>query len=727
MFYSLYGILALVLVLVLNHDIFTTKNDGDLATRRYRSFVKVLFFYFITDALWGIFDTAHLMKPLYIDTFAYHIAVALSIVLWCNYVVAYLNPPKIISQGLVHFGYAFSGCEIICLVINFFTPIFFWFDPETGLYETGLCRHIALGIQITMYALVAIMSFIIFIKAPERTRNRYLVICIFCLVMTAVIVTQIWHPFLPLYTTGLIIGMCAIHVYVHEDERQEIRQQLENNEKILKENTAIIANAGYGIWKIRMVANGQNRMVADETLQKILGVEHMNLTPEELYTFYHERLKEDVDNIETDDYISMKQGTIRSRQLKWEHPTKGDIYLHAGGTNYISNLEGEVISGYCTDVTESKKKEKRSDLVIRSLARSYQFLTYIKMSDMTYVTYNLNMEMTEEQVNKYSTGNVLDAIEFACTQRVAPLFKEEMIKFADITTINERMANVNVLISQFKDMKDVWHEWSYVVASRNEDGTIRHLIWGVRKIEDEKQAELRRQRILEENIAANKAKTMFLQNMSHEIRTPLNALFGFAQLLGLPDGSWTDAEKEQYNTYIHNSYNMLDMLIGDIIDIADSEHGNYRIQISDVNVNQICSNAVMSVEFRAPGGVNMYFTSDLPDDHVITSDGRRIQQVIINYLTNACKHTTKGEIHLHCSSTENPGKLTFSVTDTGTGVPADKADEIFNRFTKLNQFSQGSGLGLNICLMIAEKLNGKVYLDKSYTDGARFVFVIDDK
>ncbi len=123
----------------------------------------------------------------------------------------------------------------------------------------------------------------------------------------------------------------------------------------------------------------------------------------------------------------------------------------------------------------------------------------------------------------------------------------------------------------------------------------------------------------------------------------------------------------------------------------------------------------------------MYFTSDVPDDYVIRSDGRRIQQVLVNYLSNACKHTEEGEIHLHCSATEHPGRLTFSVTDTGEGVPPEKADVIFNRFTKLNQFVQGSGLGLNICLTIANKLGGEVYLDKSYTDGARFVFIIDNK
>ena len=118
---------------------------------------------------------------------------------------------------------------------------------------------------------------------------------------------------------------------------------------------------------------------------------------------------------------------------------------------------------------------------------------------------------------------------------------------------------------------------------------------------------------------------------------------------------------------------------------------------------------------------------DVDDRYSVYTDGRRVQQVIINFLTNACKHTIAGEIVLKVSLTENPGMVTFSVTDTGTGVPPEKAEYIFKRFTQLDNFTQGNGLGLNICSIIAEKLEGKVMLDTTYTNGARFVFMIPDR
>lgn len=219
-------------------------------------------------------------------------------------------------------------------------------------------------------------------------------------------------------------------------------------------------------------------------------------------------------------------------------------------------------------------------------------------------------------------------------------------------------------------------------------------------------------------------KTAFINTVSHEIRTPLNAVIGFSQLLALPDFELTQEEKEQYAQYITNNSEMLMMLVNDILNVSNIENGQFVVSISDVVCNEVCRKAMSISESRCPEGVTMRFTTELPDEYIIQSDEKRIQQVLINYLTNSCKHTQTGEIHLHCSLSENPGKVTFSVTDTGTGVPTDMAEKIFERFTKLDLYKQGVGLGLSICRNIATMLNGEVKLDTSYTGGARFVFVL---
>ena len=206
---------------------------------------------------------------------------------------------------------------------------------------------------------------------------------------------------------------------------------------------------------------------------------------------------------------------------------------------------------------------------------------------------------------------------------------------------------------------------------------------------------------------SDQLKTMFVQNVSHEIRTPLNAVVGFSQLLSMPDDVVTPQEKEEYVKYIQNNSELLIMLVNDILSIGDVERGQFLVTISDVRCNDVCRQSMKTAETRLPDGVRLYYTSDVDDDYTIKSDEHRIQQVLVNFLTN-----------------EKPGMITFSVTDTGTGVPADEAEHIFERFTKLNAFKQGAGLGLSICKTIATILKGDVHLDTSYTNGARFVFVL---
>ena len=224
--------------------------------------------------------------------------------------------------------------------------------------------------------------------------------------------------------------------------------------------------------------------------------------------------------------------------------------------------------------------------------------------------------------------------------------------------------------------------------------------------------------------AANKVKSIFLQNMSHEIRTPLNSIVGFSQLITSPGTDLSPEEKQDFSHLIQHNSHLLLTLVGDILSAAELESSRYTMKIAAHNCNLLCREAIATVEYRKPQGVNLRYTSEADDHYKLNTDGQRVCQVLINFLTNAEKHTTRGEIHLHCSLTENPGKVTFSVTDTGTGVPPEYSETIFERFEKTNNFQQGTGLGLSICRLIAKRLKGEVWLDKEYKDGARFVLVL---
>lgn len=232
----------------------------------------------------------------------------------------------------------------------------------------------------------------------------------------------------------------------------------------------------------------------------------------------------------------------------------------------------------------------------------------------------------------------------------------------------------------------------------------------------------------EEAEKANAMKTVFIQNMSHEIRTPLNAIVGFSNILTDHTIELNEASKQEFSTLIETNSEMLTTLINDILDFSNLVSGKYKMNYALTSVQEIGRMALLIVKYKVPHGVDLSF--DIPEgeeDLKLWTDGSRVKQVLINYFTNACKNTTQGSIRLKYDiirkpRTQQPLFVRYSVTDTGVGVPPEKAETIFKRFEKLDDFKQGNGLGLNICRTIAERLDAKCWLDTTYHQGARFYF-----
>lgn len=221
---------------------------------------------------------------------------------------------------------------------------------------------------------------------------------------------------------------------------------------------------------------------------------------------------------------------------------------------------------------------------------------------------------------------------------------------------------------------------------------------------------------------ANHMKNLFVQNMNHEIRTPLNAVIGFSQLLSTPGIPLTNEERFEYANYIDTNGKMLTMLVDDVLNIADIENNLVKLKYSKAYVRDICDNAFAMVRYRIPINVELISTFDIAEDFMIYTDVGRLKQVLVNFLTNACKNTNEGSITLHVTDKASPDSITFSVTDTGIGIPKEERETIFERFKKLDPFKQGAGIGLNICLSIANLMNGMVWCDPDYDGGSRFLF-----
>ena len=194
----------------------------------------------------------------------------------------------------------------------------------------------------------------------------------------------------------------------------------------------------------------------------------------------------------------------------------------------------------------------------------------------------------------------------------------------------------------------------------------------------------------------------FLANMSHEIRTPLNAIVGFSSLLTSTENA---AEKELYNSLIGHNNKLLLNLINDVIDLSKIESGYLELRPDWVNLTELLDESVAEYAHQVPSGVEL-LTNYPAHDSLVELDRLRIKQILSNFLSNALKNTTTGHVEVFYEVDHQSVRI--GVKDTGRGIPQNMLEKIFERFEKLDSFAQGAGLGLPICKLIVEKMNGRI-------------------
>ena len=218
---------------------------------------------------------------------------------------------------------------------------------------------------------------------------------------------------------------------------------------------------------------------------------------------------------------------------------------------------------------------------------------------------------------------------------------------------------------------------------------------------------------------SNRLKSAFLANMSHEIRTPLNAIVGFSDVLA--SGGSSDEDQRNYFRIIQSNSDLLLRLINDILDLSRLEADKVTLTLEDCDVVQLCRQALSSVEMSRRESGNRFVFETKIDSFVLQVDVQRLQQVLINLLTNAAKFTKNGTITLQFEVDREKKRVLFAVADTGCGIPKEKQKQVFERFEKLNEYAQGTGLGLSICKLTVDKWGGSIWIDPDYERGARFV------
>lgn len=215
--------------------------------------------------------------------------------------------------------------------------------------------------------------------------------------------------------------------------------------------------------------------------------------------------------------------------------------------------------------------------------------------------------------------------------------------------------------------------------------------------------------------ASDRLKSAFLANMSHEIRTPLNAIVGFSSLLTSTENA---AEKELYNSLIGHNNKLLLNLINDVIDLSKIESGYLELRPDWVNLTELLDESVAEYAHQVPSGVEL-LTNYPAHDSLVELDRLRIKQILSNFLSNALKNTATGHVEVFYEVDHQSVRI--GVKDTGRGIPQNMLEKIFERFEKLDSFAQGAGLGLPICKLIVEKMNGRILVDSQLGIGTTFI------
>ena len=279
------------------------------------------------------------------------------------------------------------------------------------------------------------------------------------------------------------------------------------------------------------------------------------------------------------------------------------------------------------------------------------------------------------------------------------------------TRLNFRQRNAN---GEYE-----WWEYRSSVISGLTRDSLYNILGVCQSIQRYKTAEQEMREARDKALQADKLKSAFLANMSHEIRTPLNAIVGFSDLLSDTSG-FTEEEIGQFIATINKNCGLLLALINDILDLSRIESGTMEFMFANHNLPLLLKTVHDSQQLNMPPRVELLLRMPDNEKKYLVTDNVRLQQVVNNLINNAAKFTTYGSITFGYEEDEDPEYTRIFVEDTGVGISEEGIRHIFERFYKVDNFTQGAGLGLSICQTIVERLRGTIFVTSEVGRGTRF-------
>ncbi len=557
---------------------------------------------------------------------------------------------------------------------------------------------------------------------------------------------------------NVIIGFQIIDEIIEEHLKQERKErekeeayhrELEKSYKNLEEMHNIFTASKMGTWKIKLIDNEEPTLEADDLMLDLLGITNKELSSEDVYTSWFSRITPNAVQSVLDSVEQMKSGRFSENTYLWIHPTLGERYVRCGGTAYAVE-GGYILRGYHYDVDQivrnQKEQEeylaktlemvKQNSEVISSLSTIYTTIFVAELKTHEYEIINSVSSMNAVVKTK---GNFDDVKEEIINTFMAEDMLDEMRVFLDIDTLAQRMGDNNTIVTEYRNPDNRWFQARFIAKSRDENGEVNEVLYVARDFTEEKAQELKQESALRDALIAakhaNRAKTSFLSNMSHDIRTPMNAIIGFTALAQTHVNN-TELVQD-YLSKIHTSSTHLLSLINEILDMSRIESGTVKLDENVVHLPDVLSELRTMIQGQIVSKQqNIYIdTLDVVNEDIIT-DKLRLNQVLLNIVSNAIKYTGNGG-NINIRVTEKPCAINgyttyvFSVKDTGMGMSKEFVSHIFEMFTRESSSTisgiQGTGLGMSITKNIVDMMNGTIEVNSELGKGSEFIVTVDFK
>ena len=514
---------------------------------------------------------------------------------------------------------------------------------------------------------------------------------------------------------------------------------LMSNELQYEEIARIMAGVGMGMWSVEYFEAQSPRMTLNAQMAELFGIKDVSaMSPEEVYDFWLSKINpEDKDSVMSA-IDRMKLGNVEEITCLW-----GDRYLRFTGSGRVVEGKGQILTGYCSDVTNLVFKEKEQKKAMAQmgaeLRRAYEIVQFVSRSCTSI--YNINMltgryKRVSTELKKVDEllgeeGDVREGLQKLCENIVKPEWKETMLAFTNLDRVREQLKTLPIIKQEFEGTIRGWAIGSFVAGKRGDDGYCTEIVWTTVDVNEQKLREQSQLKALEEAkraaIEANRAKSTFLFNMSHDIRTPMNAIMGFT---GLLEKHQDEPERRQdYLNKLKEASALLLGLINNVLEMSRIEKGHLDLDIQAWGVEQMydsfCS---VFLDMMVQKGITFCHSMDVEHEFVFC-DPIKVRDVIMNLISNAYKYTPRGgkvELYIHQYPCEEEGYVMMEtiVKDNGRGMSAEFLPHLFDEFTREHTTTdtkiEGTGLGMPIVKNLLDLMGGTIEVESELGKGTTF-------